>query len=274
MVCGILNLDLREELRSTQSLSQLEDRDRMGCTALYWASTRGDEDSVAELLLAGANPNARNFSQSTPLIASGRASTSRCLELLLQAKADPRAANHHGFSALHWVCRLKDDPAYVLPLLMAGASINCVTKRNFTPLMVSVFEKRPRICEFLLQHGANMEISSLYGHPPIFEAIRRRSQACLRLLLKHGADYTVVAKDTSTILHHTAQYGDLETLEILTQANLKNVDVLAMDSEGRQAKDIAAAQEKAIPGFWLAWSFLEDTISDSNDVFYDTVEDQ
>ena len=272
VVCGILNLDLQEELRMTQSRLQLEDRDRMGSTALYWASTRGDEDSVAALLLVGANPNARNLSQSTPLIASGRASTNRCLELLLQAKADPNATNHHGFSALHCVCRFKDDPIYIVPLLIAGANINCVTKRNFTPLMVSVFERRPKMCEFLLRKGADMDISSLYGHPPLFEAIRRQSHACLRLLLEAGASYTVIAEDKSTILHHTAQHGNFETLEILIEAKLGNMDTLAMDSRGRQAKDIAAAREESMPGFRLAFSFLEDAVSNDDDIFYDTLE--
>jgi ankyrin repeat protein len=273
VVCGIRPLNLKAQLENPKHRLELESRDKKGNTALYWAATRGDDESVSHLLLAGADVNARSLNHGSPLIASGRAPTPRCIELLLQGGADVNAANSDGFSALHAVAQFQTDPAYMRPLLIAGGNIDIVTKRNFTPLMVAVFEKHPKMCEFLVQQGANLNISSLVGHSPVFEAIRRHSNECLELLLRAGADTTRVAKDGSSILHHAARYGNIETLKILAGGDV-DVDHTAVDKKGHTARHYAVTREKSTPGFIKAFNALEDVVLSSGAEYFEALEVQ
>lgn len=272
VVCRILPLDLHTQLKNPRHLSQIDSTDKKGNTALYWAATRGDHESVTHLLLAGAALDMCNLNRYYPLIASARASTPRCLERLLAAGADANAGTCYGFTALHAVAQFQEDSAYLQPLLVAGANINCVTKRNFTPLMVAVFERHPRMCDYLIQNGADLNISNLVGIPPLFEAIRRHSHACLELLLGAGADYTVVDNEGSTILHHAARYGNIKTLELLMDAELKNLNPEVRDCAGQTALDLMSVQD--VKDITQAFSALQDSIVEADTVFVNALEVQ
>ncbi len=78
------------------------------------------------------------------------------IKALLDAKADPNAANAEGETALMVVARAGDVPAAEL-LVKAGADVNAVEAwGQQSPLMWAAAQKQPAMVKFLVAHGANV----------------------------------------------------------------------------------------------------------------------
>ncbi len=73
-----------------------------GHPAIFTAVERGDTRKVTELIAAGANIEARGYAQGTPLLIAAMGENWPMVELLLQAGAEPLAADEMGFT-VPWV---------------------------------------------------------------------------------------------------------------------------------------------------------------------------
>jgi ankyrin repeat protein len=51
--------------------------------------------------------------------------------------------------------------------------------------------------KFLLENGADVNAISLIGRSPLRDAFSRKNQSVAALLLKHGADVTVLNREES-----------------------------------------------------------------------------
>lgn len=75
-------------------------RNPMKVQPLHAAMVRGERDVVVALLVAGADPDARQQAGYTPLQAAAHRGATELAELLLSHGADPAAANDEGKTAL------------------------------------------------------------------------------------------------------------------------------------------------------------------------------
>lgn len=154
-------------------------RDRAGNTALHLAALNHDLAAVNALLAAGAEPDARNTAEATPLL----------------------------YGAGH--------PGIVRALLARGANPNAASKLRNTPLMAAVahadsFEAARR----LLEAGADLHAKKSRDTEVVLErAVMAGDRRTIDLLLERGA-----AKDTksaSYALTSAAFRGDLPVVELL-----------------------------------------------------------
>ena len=239
---AFLNLsgkDFYNVLASTPR-SAIDDTDSTGITTLYWAAYQGDEDAVKALLTCGADPNHKDTAGWTPLHMSVYASTPECLRLLLNAKADIDIKNNYGNTTLALAVRIEDEPDFSELLLSHGADIECTTSLGWTPLHSAAKHKHPKQVSLLLKKGANINASTSNGQTALHLAIISKSSAVVKILLDNrGIDYERNLDNESTAIHLAAQYSDIETLRILKDANLSNIDLNAMDADGDMALDIA-----------------------------------
>ena len=70
--------------------------DNNGQTALHWAARNGKDAVATQLLQAKANPNAANNDGNTPLHNAAYNGHAVVVDVLLQAKANPAAVNKDG----------------------------------------------------------------------------------------------------------------------------------------------------------------------------------
>lgn len=77
----------------------IEERNKMGLTALAGAAFRGHTEILEQLLKAKANPNAANGSGQTPLMFAALGGKSRAVEILLKAGAKPELRDRTGKDA-------------------------------------------------------------------------------------------------------------------------------------------------------------------------------
>jgi len=92
------------------------------------------------------------------------------------------------------------------------------------------------MCAFLLERNANPNIPSNIGLTPLLKAVAYNKHEIIRLLFSNNANYTLKMRDRSTIAHIAARFSQPLTLNMLTAAHLKNVDINAENDEGETAR--------------------------------------
>jgi ankyrin repeat protein len=109
----------------------------------------GDDELVEVLLAAGADPNMRADSGSTPLIYACELGHARAAEALLAAGADVRARDAWGRTALLAAAET-GDASLVRTLLDAGAEPDAGDNERTTPLMAAASAGYPDVVQVLL----------------------------------------------------------------------------------------------------------------------------
>lgn len=128
------------------------------------AASGGDLVSMKRMLDAGLDPNARDASGYTPLIAAARGGNVPMVRLLISRGADP---NRSDGAVNAWTPLLhaihKAQPGSTAALLDAGANPNATDPNGTTPLMMAAGYGYADIVRILLARGANPRLASTDG---------------------------------------------------------------------------------------------------------------
>ncbi|MDD9899365.1 MAG: ankyrin repeat domain-containing protein [Alphaproteobacteria bacterium] len=114
------------------------------------------------LVTMGADVNARDRGNWTPLLRAVCRSDKAVMNFLLDHGADIDAVNRLGTSALHLAVFRKDVAAAKL-LLDRGAHVDRQDAGGTTPLMNAVLRRHDAMIDLLLVHGADMDAQDLLG---------------------------------------------------------------------------------------------------------------
>ena len=175
-------------------------RNVVAWTPLHQVMVDGRDNAVgmATILLEhGADPNARDSEQNTPLHLAGMRVHRESLptgvylgliRTLLERGADVSARNYAGVTPLHlWTLRGADVAAVEL-LIARGADINSrATRQAWTALHGAVSSGRRDLVEFLLQKGADIAAKDGDGRTPLQVATKVGHLDIAELLRRHGA---------------------------------------------------------------------------------------
>jgi len=260
-VLNIVSIDLSTIFSANDATinEQVHCKDALGYTPLQWAVRLDNVAAVRELLRIGARPDTQNNMGATPLTNAMVTAKASCVKTLIDAGADPCAANKNGIQPMHFACLYKHLEAVKL-LLESGADVNCRAVDGLTPLLLASRWGAVDILEYLLDHGADVEQGNFFEDTPLFFAVIYNSHGSLRFLLSRKANHRHVSKAKKTVLHLVAEMGDVETMEILAEAKLKDLDVNARDLDGKIASQIFAQRDLLWEGIEAAFGSLMKSI--------------
>ncbi|XP_032234858.2 ankyrin repeat and KH domain-containing protein 1 isoform X2 [Nematostella vectensis] len=171
---------------------------------------------VVELLLEHkSNIEHRNKAGCTPLMLAAREGHVETTELLLNKGAEinkPSGSNDD--TPLTLAC-WKGHVGVVELLLKHHSKVDHQTKTGCTPLMEATREGHVDVAEQLLNHGADVELPDNYGQSPLFMACWKGHQAVAELLLEHSASRDCRTKTGITPLFQACRENHVEVVRLL-----------------------------------------------------------
>ena len=203
---------------SGTSRSAIDEVDATGRTMLSWASQKGDNTTVVELLDCGADPNRTDSSGASCLHYAVLGDSGSCVRLLLASKAESEVKDQDGWTPLaHAAMRIS---GVFEVLLEFGADMETQERNGWRPVHLVPRFNRHQNVRHLMRAGADMFARTSYGDNVLDCAIYYNAYSTLRVLLETSARPTIkVPSDVD--LNVAAGYADQETLEILHSAIIR-----------------------------------------------------
>jgi ankyrin repeat protein len=217
MACLYGDLDTLRDLCHSNVITEIDDVDNDGDTALQQAVVGNHTNCVKFLVEFGANPNVANNSGKAALHKAAFHSTKDCIEILLNHGATPNKLDNHKRTPLFCACvgasATEDKAIFLLDTLLGMkvplSEINCLTNSHRTPLREAaghgfeyVVEKLIKVAE-AANDFASLALDipdSRKGMTPLHRAAWLGKTGCLRLLLEANADVTLWTNDGKTAL--------------------------------------------------------------------------
>lgn len=240
-------------------------RDRNHATALHFAASNGDLDSVQVLLASGrANSNAVDNGHMTSLdyaAANGHMDVVQALhtylitigkrplhdavmqyniptlKALIRIGADVNALDYKDCTLLHQSCYPSYDAAFntvhsgdvdcIQELLASGANCDALDNKKCTPLNLSVLLGEPEKAVELLKNGALPTLLDDSGRGPLHHAAGRGSIEIIEAFPHYYIDFPCELNFTP--LHYAVRYNHREVIDALLR---KGASTEIRDSNG------------------------------------------
>jgi ankyrin repeat protein len=166
--------------------TDVDTKDGMGWTALYWAASTGRRDVVEFLIAEGANVDTKAEDKTTPLHQAARAGDRKIVELFISKGANVNAKDKRGNTPLHGAASAGHREVVEL-LIARGANVNAKGRNAWTPLHNGARSGHKGVVEMLVRKGADVNAKDNQGRTPLCWAKNREHTEIVELLLKHGA---------------------------------------------------------------------------------------
>ncbi len=160
----------------------------------------GDYHKTAALLEQGYSANSADSRNVTALMISASLKTPYITDLLLREGADFQAEDDKGLTAL-WYASLKGNRNMIAELLERGVSPDGPFLEN-SPLFGAFSGQQYQAMEYLLQSGADPELTGRLGACLVHYAAFNGDMKVLRILDRRGTDLTVADADGRTALDY------------------------------------------------------------------------
>jgi ankyrin repeat protein len=199
--------------------------DRGGSTLLHHAAGFGTLETMAMLLDAGADVNAKNRRGSTPL--HWAIDDEAKVRLLLARGANVNAKQVEGRTPLYQAASIGNGMAVVRLLLANGADPNRAMANGRTPLMAAASRGDFEMMRALVDAKASVDVRNGAGETALMLAASDGNPRAVRFLLEHGADATARTKRNETALGNAGTAGSEETVRLLlehgAEVNVRNI---------------------------------------------------
>ncbi|GIY72033.1 ankyrin repeat and SOCS box protein 5 [Caerostris darwini] len=154
---------------------------------LHDACEQSDVDLAEMLIYYGANINAVDRDNRTPLLTACRWSSNPCVEFLVNLGADVNIAPDND-TVLHTSC-IRGFPEYTALLIRAGANLDVNYHNRGTPLYNAAFSCQPLCARILLRAGALVNLAiPVDRDTPLHVAAIEADLEVAKVLIEFGAD--------------------------------------------------------------------------------------
>jgi ankyrin repeat protein len=176
--------------------------------------------------------------------AAANTTTAECTIALIQYGANVDVQDIVGLTPLIWSCINTRDNYSNLAALLECSNLELADANGRTALFHAA-SAGINPTRTLLDHGANVNHADDEGFTSLHQAISYNRPDVLQTLLNAGADHCIHIPATGQgILHFTACYAKLETINALLACEVSGLDGNELDNDGHTALDLL---EKRIP---------------------------
>lgn len=206
-------------------IADVNSKDAIGRTPLMF--TRSVD--VAEILITkGADVNAKDFNDMTPLIHAVKSQDSAVVRILIRKGADVNTGIGSRGTPLMYAWQ----PEMVQILLENGANVNAKDFYGRTHLWHVAGDGTTDVAEILIQKGANVNEKDDNGQTPLIHAARGwhatmgvvyvQPKEMLHLLITKGADVNARDRNGRTALFFAQKFERPEIVQVLRDAGARD----------------------------------------------------
>lgn len=229
-------------------------RDSRGNTPLMHAAAIGSVEAMQLLMKAGADVNAKNGLDATPLIWG--ASNPQKASLLMEAGAAVHARTKMGRTPLMMAASSPGSSSTVQQMLAKGADASAADVRGNTALVDAARADNLEAVAALVEHKADLDAGDFAGLTALSYAASHSNLRMMRLLLNKGANVNaslkremkvrngLIAASHLTALMIAVSRSSAETVALLLDSG---ADVHAKDVRGMTPLMLATASDVASP---------------------------
>ena len=188
-----------------------------------WAWAWADSARLAALVEAGADLNARDSTDRTPLYWAAERRNTKTITALAEAGADLNARGYYG-TALHRAV-LSNDPATVAAVAATGADLEIRDRNGWTALQLAAHEGESAMIAALVEAGADVEARDDSGRTALQLAADRdypaqwiggpSTPAVIAALVEAGANLAAHDNVGDTALYAAVAVGNQAATGIL-----------------------------------------------------------
>lgn len=214
-----------------------------GVTALHHAAWElGSADYMRVLLASGADVNARDQLNSTPIMSTGLRENLEALQVLVEFGVDANARDATGRTTLMIAAQGATDPEFLRALVEAGADVNARDSRGRTALMTAAWSTTStHAIQVLINAGADVNARGEFGWTALMRAASNANPDVLHLLIAAGANIDERDELGSRALDRAASMNQDPAAVLALLA--AGADANARDEHGRTALKWAAQNE-------------------------------
>jgi ankyrin repeat protein len=172
-------------------------QDRLGWTPLHYAALYGSPEAVRLLLEAGADPNARNNADVTPLIFG--AYSFEKTRLMVEKRADVNAKAKDGSTPLWVAAGARANEQTVRYLLEKGADPRHTRPGGADYLMRAASHEDAAVIRLLLEKGLDPHKAMDSGDTALTESFGLGGREQTRILIAAGADVNAATTDAGRV---------------------------------------------------------------------------
>lgn len=194
--------------------ADLNTTDNQENTALHWAASNGEIETVAYFAAYTHLLNAKNGEGSTALHEAIKKGHTKVVECLASFQECLETRNALGETPL-LAAATKGNRVICEKLVKAGANIDAVDKEGLTALILAVLGKDPQTVTYFAGYKHLLEIGNSGGSTPLIFAANNGFSAACEILVKAGANLYVRNNEETSVLHVAAGNGDPETVRYL-----------------------------------------------------------
>lgn len=188
-----------------------------GWTPLHYACEYNHFAAVKTLIAAGANINALNIGNETPLHFSLQIQDSTIADYLLGLKdIAVKQASVEGWTCLHFAANQGFFQTCARLIEMYPEAINAVTSKGKTPLFCAAQTGKDDVMRLLIEHGADPAFKDIEEKTPLHYAAENGHTEAMRILMQSkNVDINATAFENLTPLHMAAMYNRVDALKLL-----------------------------------------------------------
>ena len=217
--------------------------------------------AMMSIIKAGMNERRKETSAQKPptLVAAVVNTDVVAVRSMLTAEAASKinvaveAVESPGLSLLHLAVLAGGGLDVVQALVGAKANVNVCSPDGCTPLHLCARDGRRAMAAFLIEHGAQIEATTLGGATPLHIAAQEGQLAVLKLLVEKGAVLKMGSLAGLFPLHMAAGAGQFDVVSFLLAGNRAAVN--QPDESGRQATALHYAS--AAGSSAVVWRLLQ-----------------
>ncbi|MGD9593086.1 MAG: ankyrin repeat domain-containing protein, partial [Candidatus Berkiella sp.] len=191
-------------------------------TPLFYAAAFGNVEAARLLLQSGAQIDAPNLCNDTPLIAGARSRNLAMVKLLVEHKADVFKQNAAGENALLEALKAQsvDISNYLLSLANAVKLVSADTEEE-TMVNAAVLCGDVALLSKVIKMGgkinAKIKKGPFEGTFPLITAVMQNDAKALEILLNNKADVNQVDLQGKSALFHAVESGDATLVKLLLE---------------------------------------------------------